>query len=353
MTDQGEWLTEQFEQHRTRLRAVADRMLGPGGEAEDALQEAWLRIRDQDPHGIANAEAWLVTVVGRVCLNMLRARRARREVPTDPHVADPVVSLADRPTPEDELLLGESVGPALLVALEALSPAERFVFVLHDVFGVRFSEITTVLDRSEAAVQQLASRARGGGGQPPPPPGGRGGAGPPRGGGVGAARGGGPGAPPARGAAGPGGAGGGGGGGRGAPGRGGAPPPPPPTPRGDLVRQRRLVDAFFAASREGDFEALLEILHPDVELRVDGGVARADASTVLRGAEAVAGHTATYAALAPFVRPAMVSGLPGAIVAPHGRLFAVMGFRIVADRISRIDALLDPDCLARLGIMAS
>ena len=113
------------------------------------------------------------------------------------------------------------------------------------------------------------------------------------------------------------------------------------------------MDAFFAASREGDFEALLEILHPDVELRVDGGVARADASTVLRGAEAVAGHTATYAALAPFVRPAMVSGLPGAIVAPHGRLFAVMGFRIVADRISRIDALLDPDCLARLGIMAS
>lgn len=292
MTDQGEWLTEQFEQHRTRLRAVADRMLGPGGEAEDALQEAWLRIRDQDPHGIANAEAWLVTVVGRVCLNMLRARRARREVPTDPHVADPVVSLADRPTPEDELLLGESVGPALLVALEALSPAERFVFVLHDVFGVRFSEITTVLDRSEAAVQQLASRAR----------------------------------RRVRNA---------------------------PTPRGDLVRQRRLVDAFFAASREGDFEALLEILHPDVELRVDGGVARADASTVLRGAEAVAGHTATYAALAPFVRPAMVSGLPGAIVAPHGRLFAVMGFRIVADRISRIDALLDPDCLARLGIMAS
>lgn len=292
MTDRGNWLTEQFEQHRPRLRAVADRMLGPGGEAEDALQETWLRIRDQDPHGIANVEAWLVTVVGRVSLNMLRSRRARREVLTGPHVPDPVVSLADEGTPENELLLGEMVGPALLIALDALSPAERFAFVLHDVFGIRFAEIAGALDRSESAAQQLASRAR----------------------------------RRVRNA---------------------------PTPGGDLARQRQIVDAFFAASREGNFEALLEILHPDVELKVDGGVVRADASTVLRGAETVAGHTATYAALAPFVRPALVNGAPGAIVVPHGRLFSVMEFVIVADRISRIDALLDPDRLARLGMMES
>jgi RNA polymerase sigma factor (sigma-70 family) len=284
-----DWLTEQFEQHRPQLRAVAYRMLGSVSDTDDALQEAWLRIRDQDPESVTNMRAWLTTLVGRVCLNMLRSRRARREVFPETHVPDPIVTLADTVDPEDEVLLAESVGPALLMALDALSPAERCAFVLHDVFGVRFAEIAGALDRSEAAVQQLASRAR----------------------------------RRVRNA---------------------------PTPDQDLSRRRQLVDAFFAASRDGNFDALLEVLHPDVELRIDGGVLRADASLVLRGADAVAGHTATYAKLAPFIRPALVNGAPGAVVVTHGRLFSVMGFTIVGDRITGIDALLDPERLPQLEL---
>lgn len=285
-----DWLTEQFEQHRPQLRAVAYRMLGSAGDTEDALQEAWLRIRDQDPESVANMRAWLTTVVGRVCLNMMRARRARREVFPDMHVPDPIVTLADGvDDPEHEVLLGESVGPALLITLDALSPAARFAFVLHDVFGVGFAEIATALHRSEAAVQQLASRAR----------------------------------RRVRNA---------------------------PTPDQDRARQCQLVDAFLAASRDGNFDALLEILHPDVQLQIDGGVLRADASLVLRGADAVAGHTATYGRLYPFVRPALVNGAAGVVVVTHGRLFAVMGFTIVSDRITAIDALLDPERLAQLEL---
>ncbi len=286
--DEREWLTDRFDQHRTRLRAVAYRMLGSVTEADDALQEAWLRIRDQDPEGVENMEAWLTTVVGRVCLNMLRSRRARPKV-SDVHVPDPVVTLTDCVDPEQEALLADSVGLALLVVLDALSPAERLAFVLHDVFGVGFADIAGALDRSEAAAQQLASRAR----------------------------------------------------------RRVRNSPEPDT---DLARQSEVVNAFFAASRDGDFDALVAMLDPQVELRIDGGVLRKDASVVLRGSQAVAGHTATYAKLYPFVVPALVNGAAGAVVAPGGRLFSVMAFTVSGGKIAAIDALLDPERLARLDL---
>lgn len=278
-------LAESFERHRPRLRSVAYRMLGSVSEADDALQEAWLRIHDTDPEGIGNMEAWLTTVVGRVCLNMLRSRRTRREE----HVPDPVVSGSEGDDPEQQALLADSVGLALLVVLDTLGPAERLAFVLHDAFGVPFADIATILDRSEAAAQKLASRAR-----------------------------------------------------RRVQGS--------PEPDRQLARQRELVDAFFAASRDGDLDALVAVLAPDVELRIDGGVLRADASLVLRGAGAVARHTATYSRLHPYVRPALVNGAAGALVAPHGRLFSVMAFTVTNGRIARIDALVDPDRLAALGL---
>jgi RNA polymerase sigma factor (sigma-70 family) len=285
--DEREWLTERFEQHRPHLRAVAYRMLGSVSESDDALQEAWLRIRDQDPGTVENLQAWLTTVVGRVCLNTLRARRARREE-LSVHVPDPVVSL-EEDGPQHEALLAESVGLALLVVLEALTPAERLAFVLHDVFGVPFADIATALDRSEAAAQQLASRAR-------------------------------------------------------------RRMRNSPEPDRDLARQRHVVDAFFAASRDGDFDALLEVLDPDVELRIDGGILRADASLVLHGADAVAAHTTTYSKLYPFVRPALVNGTAGAVVAPPGRVLSVMAFTVTNGKIIQIDALLDPERLAQLDL---
>jgi RNA polymerase sigma-70 factor (ECF subfamily) len=284
--DEAEWLTERFEQHRPHLRAVAYRMLGSVSESDDALQEAWLRIREADPEGIQNMRAWLTTVVGRVCLNMLRSRRARREKPWV-HVPDPVVSFEEHDG-EHEALLAESVGLALLVVLEALTPAERLAFVLHDVFGVPFADIATALGRSEAAAQQLASRAR-----------------------------------------------------RRVHGS--------PEPDGDLAAQRRVVSAFFAASRDGDFDALLEVLDPNVELRIDGGRLRAEASIVLRGADAVAAHTATYSKLYPFVRPALVNAAAGAVVALRGRLLSVMAFTVTSGKIVQIDALLDPERLVQLA----
>ena len=286
--DEREWLTDRFEQHRPHLRAVAYRMLGSVTESEDALQEAWLRIRDQDPGAVDNLQAWLTTVVGRVCLNMLRSRGARREALAE-HVPDPLVSFDTEDGPEHEALLAESVGLALLVVLDTLTPAERLALVLHDVFGVPFAEIATALDRSEAAAQQLASRAR-------------------------------------------------------------RRVRNSPEPDRDPMGQRRVVDAFFAASRAGDFDALLEVLDPDVDLRIDGGVLRADASLVLHGAEAVAGHTATYSKLYPFVRPALVNGAAGAVVAPHGRVFSVMAFTITNGKIVQIDALLDPERLEALDL---
>lgn len=286
--DEREWLTERFELHRSHLRAVAYRMLGSVSEADDALQEAWLRIRDQDPANVENMQAWLTTIVGRVCLNMLRSRKSRREELSG-RVPDPVVSLDESVDPEHEALLADSVGLAMLVVLDALTPAERLAFVMHDVFAVPFAEIAAVLDRSEAAAQQLASRAR----------------------------------------------------------RRvqGAPEPDP-----DLARQRQVIEAFFAASRDGKFDALVAVLDPDVELRIDGGVLRGEASLVLRGAAAVAKHTATYSKLYPFVRPALVNGAAGAVVAPHGRPFSVMAFTVTDGKITQIDALLDPERLARLDL---
>lgn len=288
MMHEREWLTERFQQHRSHLRAVAYRLLGSVSEADDALQEAWLRIRGQDPGSVENMQAWLTTVVGRVCLNMLRSRRARREE-LSVHVPDPVVSLDEDADPEHQALLAEPAGLALLVVLDALTPAERVAFVLHDVFGVPFADIASALDRSEAAAQQLASRAR-------------------------------------------------------------RQVRRSPEPDPDLARQRQVVDAFFAASRDGDFDALVAVLDPDVELRIDGGVLRAGASLVLRGAEAVAGHTATYSRLYPFVRPALVNGAAGVVAAPHGQLSSVMAFTVTNGKITRIDALADPGRLARLDL---
>jgi RNA polymerase sigma factor (sigma-70 family) len=285
--DEDEWLTARFEQHRPHLRAVAHRILGSASESEDALQESWLRVRDQDAQSVENLQAWLTTVVGRVCLNMLRARRTRRE-DLFVHVPDPVVT---RPgdDPEHQGLLADSVGLALLVVLDTLSPAERLAFVLHDVFGVPFTDIAGALDRSEAAAQQLASRARRRIRESPPPD-------------------------------------------------------------ADPTRQRRVVDAFFAASRDGDFDTLLAVLDPAVRLRIDGGALRSAASLVRHGADAVARHTATYSALYPFVQPALVNGAAGAVVARRGQVLSVMAFTVTNGRITRIDALVDPGRLALLQL---
>jgi RNA polymerase sigma factor (sigma-70 family) len=287
--DEREWLTERFLEHRPHLRAVAYRMLGSVTGADDALQEAWLRIRDQDPAGIENMQAWLTTVVGRVCLNMLRSRRSRPAELSEVHVPDPVVTLPDAADPEQEALLADSVGLALLVVLDSLTPAERLAFVLHDVFGVPFADIATALGRSEAAAMQLASRAR-------------------------------------------------------------RRVQDSPEPDRDLKRQRRVVDAFFAAARDGDFDALIEVLDPDVVLRIDGGGLRRQTSLVLHGAEAVAAHTRTYSNLHPYVIPALVNGTAGALVAPYGRVFSVMAFTITNGRIAAIDALTDPERLSQLNL---
>lgn len=282
-----EILTRRFEENHAQLRAVAYRMLGSVSEADDALQEAWLRIRDQDPGTIENLQAWLTTVVGRVCLNMLRSRRTRREEVVA-HVPDPVVSF-EGPNQEQQALLAESVGLALLVVLETLTPAERLAFVLHDVFGVPFRDIATALDRSEAAAQQLASRAR-------------------------------------------------------------RRVRAHPEPDRDQATSRRVVDAFFAASRDGDFDLLLEVLDPQVQLRIDGGALRSGASTAIRGARDVAARTTTYSKWYPFLRPALVNALPGAVVVRHGRVESVMAFTVTNGRIAQIDVLLDPDRLARLEL---
>jgi RNA polymerase sigma-70 factor (ECF subfamily) len=288
--NEREWLTERFNDHRPHLRAVAYRMLGSVSEADDALQEAWLRIRDQHPESIENMQAWLTTVVGRVCLNMLRSRRARPEGElSEAHVPDPVVIFSDRADPEQEALLADSVGLALLVVLEVLSPAERLSFVLHDVFGVTFAEIATVLDRSEQAAMQLASRAR-------------------------------------------------------------RRVQSSPEPDRDLAQQQRVVDAFFAAARDGDFDALVQVLDPDVVLRIDGGRLRGGASLVLHGTAAVTAHTRTYSMLHPYVIPAIVNGAAGAVIAPHGQPFSVMAFTVTDGRIRAIDALLDPERLQQLHL---
>jgi RNA polymerase sigma factor (sigma-70 family) len=287
--DENVWLAERFEDHRARLRAVAYRMLGSLTEADDAVQEAWLRLSRTDAEGIENLGGWLTTVVGRVCLNILRSRRTRREEPLDRNVPDPIVSRENGVDAEHEVLLADSVGLALLVVLETLAPAERLAFVLHDMFGVPFGEIAPIVGRSPTAARQLASRAR-----------------------------------------------------RRVQGAN--------VPDTDLARQREVVDAFFAAARDGDFDALVAVLDPDVVLHSDGGAARPGASLVVHGAEAVAGRAFTYARLSPFVRPALVNGAAGVVVAPHGRPLSVMGFTVAGGKIVEIDAIADPERLRRLDL---
>ena len=288
MTDEN-WLEQRFEEQRPRLRAIAFRMLGSAAEADDAVQDAWLRVSGADTDTVRNLDAWLTTVVARICLNLLRSRRTRREEPLV-HVPDPIVSPESGIDPEHSALLADGVGLALLVVLESLSPAERLAFVLHDMFGVPFEEIATLLDRSPDAARQLASRAR-----------------------------------------------------RRV--RGQAPPPDP-----DVRRQRTVVDAFFAAARDGDFEALVSVLNPDVILRSDGGTARPQLTLVLHGAENVAGQAITASILSPFVRHVLVNGAVGVVVAPRGRAQVVMAFTVTDDRIAAIDILSDPTRLASLDL---
>jgi RNA polymerase sigma factor (sigma-70 family) len=285
--NERDWLAERFEEHRAHLRAVAYKMLGSLSEADDAVQESWLRLSRADTSEVENLRAWLTTVVARVSLNVLRSRRTRREEPLDVRVPDPVVSRDDGTQPEHEALLADSVGLALLVVLDTLSPAERLAFVLHDMFGVPFDEIAGMVDRSPAAARQLASRAR----------------------------------RRVHGAA--------------------------PLPDADLAAQRRVVDAFFAAARDGDFEGLVAVLDPDVVSRGDGGPG---ASALARGARDVAARALTFARLAPFVRPALVNGAAGAVVAPRGEPFSVMGFTVVGGRIVEIDAITDPERLRALDL---
>src|SRR5918999_3681858 len=276
--DEREFLAQHFEEHRTRLRAVAYRMLGSLSEADDAVQETWLRLSRSDADEVENLGGWLTTVVARVSLNMLRSRRSRREEPLDVRMPEPIVDRADGTDPEHEALLADSVGLALLLVLETLNPAERLAFVLHDMFAVPFDEIATIVDRSPEAARQLASRAR----------------------------------RRVRGTA--------------------------PEPDVDLARQREVVDAFLAASREGDFDALLAILDPDVVLRADGP----DAPRHLRGAPAVVSQASRFAGLARFARPALVNGAAGVVVAPGGRPFAVIGITVAHGKIVEMDVFADP-----------
>ncbi|MDX6760959.1 sigma-70 family RNA polymerase sigma factor, partial [Streptomyces sp. F8] len=286
-----ELLARRFEEHRTHLRAVAYRMLGSLSEAEDAVQEAWLKLNRSDADAVENLGGWLTTVVGRVCLDMLRSRTTRREDPLHDRdgqvrLPDPVVGRVDGIDPEQEVLLADSVGFALMVVLETLAPAERLAFVLHDLFAVPFDEIAPVLGRSAAATRQLASRGR----------------------------------------------------------RRvqGVVPPEDPDP----ARLRAVVDAFLAASRGGDFEALVDVLDPEVVARSDGGTLRP--SLVRRGAAEVAAQAITFARFAEAARPALVNGLPGVVAFAEGRPMSVMAFTVRDGRIIALDILTDPDRLARI-----
>jgi RNA polymerase sigma factor (sigma-70 family) len=261
-------------------------------EADDAVQEAWLRLSRSDAAEVENLRAWLTTVVARVSLDMLRSRASRREEPLGPRVPEPIVGRADGVDPEHEALLADAVGLALLVVLDRLAPAERLAFVLHDMFAVPFDEIASLLERSPAATRQLASRARRR---------------------VGGAA---------------------------------------PATDADLTRQRELVDAFLAAARDGDFDALVAVLDPDVVLRVDRGAVPRGASREVRGAQAVVEQARTFALLVASARPALVNGAAGVVVAPRGRAVAVAGFTIARGRIVEIDLLADPARLRHLDLTA-
>ncbi|MFG2603391.1 sigma-70 family RNA polymerase sigma factor [Streptomyces sp. NPDC048514] len=284
-------LTEGFEQNRVRLRAVAYRMLGSLAEADDAVQEAWLRLSRSDTDEIKSLDAWLTTVVVRVCLNMLRSRSARREDFMGVRVPDPVVSLTSGTNPEDAALLADSVGLALQVVLDTLAPAERLAFVLHDMFDLPFDEIAPMVGRSPATARQLASRAR-----------------------------------------------------RRV--RGNEIPAPDP----DIAQQREVVDAFFAAARRGELGALVAVLDPNVVLRADEGPARPDASVVVHGATAVAARAIMFERPSARVLPALVNGAAGVVVTVAGKPVSVMGFIVSRGRIVQIDVMGDPERLARLDL---
>ena len=289
MHDQ-DWLADRFEANRAHLRGVAYRMLGSLPEADDAVQEAWIRLSRTDTSDVENLQAWLTTVVGRVCLNMLRSRTTRRESSLENHVPDPVVSPEDGVDPEQEALLGDSVGLAMLVVLEALTPAERVAFVLHDVFAVPFEDIAPIVGRTPTATRQLASRAR----------------------------------RRVQGA---------------------------PEPDVDLDGQWAVVDAFLAAAREGDFERLVAVLDPDVVLRADGGPDRPQLASLLHGAHEVAEQAMTFRRFAASATRVLVNGIPGGVAwSPDGRPFAVLALTVQRGRIVAIDVLADPDRLGRLDL---
>jgi RNA polymerase sigma-70 factor (ECF subfamily) len=288
--DEREFLAQQFEEHRTRLRAVAYRMLGSLSEADDAVQEAWLRLSRIDADEVENLGGWLTTVVARVSLNMLRSRRSRREEALDVRMPEPIVDRADGTDPEHEALLADSVGLALLVVLGTLNSAERLAFVLHDMFAVPFDEIAPIVDRSPEAARQLASRARGR---------------------VQGER---------------------------------------AIPDADLDTQREVIDAFLAAAREGDFEALVGVLDPDVVRRADDGAVSMGASKVVRGAANVARQALAFSRLDIEVRAALVNGAVRTVTLRDGRPFAIAGFTIRNRRIVEMDVYADPERLSQLDL---
>jgi RNA polymerase sigma factor (sigma-70 family) len=285
--NEREWLAERFEEHRSRLRAVAYRMLGSLSEADDAVQEAWLRLSRTDASQVENLGAWLTTVVGRVSLNMLRSRDARRSEPLGVRVPEPIIDPADGVDPEHQALLADSVGLALLVVLEKLTPPERLAFVLHDIFGVSFDEIAPIVDRSPEATRQLASRARR---------------------------------------------------------RIRAEETVPDT---DVVAQRQVVDAFLAAAREGDFDRLVAVLDPDVVLKVDLGAA---GSRELRGAEAVAREATSYSQLGLVMHPVLINGVVGTVSFLDGQPFSLGAVTVRGGRIVELDILADQERLSRLDL---
>jgi RNA polymerase sigma-70 factor (ECF subfamily) len=286
--DQQEGLAGQFEEQRPHLRAVAYRMLGSLSEADDAVQDAWLRLSRADASEVENLRAWLTTVVARVALNMLRSRRTRHEQPLDVRVPDPIIDPADGTDPEHEAMLADSVGLALLIVLETLTPAERLSFVLHDMFAVPFDEIAPIVERSPEATRQLASRAR----------------------------------RRVRGA--------------------------DPQPDADLTAQWEVVEAFLTAARQGDFDALVAVLDPDVVLRADRGAT--GRSQHLQGAEAVAGQALLFRRLDLTMRRALVNGAAGVVTFLHGKPFSICAATIKNGRIAEMDFLADPQRIAQLDL---
>jgi RNA polymerase sigma-70 factor, ECF subfamily len=285
--NEQEWLAQQFEEQRPHLRAVAYRMLGSLSEAEDAVQDAWFRLSRADTSEVENLRAWLTTIVARVALNMLRSRKTRREQPLEVHVPDPIIDPADGTDPEHEALLADSVGLALLIVLETLTPAERLAFVLHDMFAVPFDEIAPIVNRSPDATRQLASRAR----------------------------------RRVRGA--------------------------DPVPDPDLSAQWEVVEAFIAAAREGDFEGLVAVLDPEVVLRADGG-AVAGLSTYVRGAQAVASQAVLWSRVDLTFKRALINGAAGVVTFLHGKPFSIAAVTIKKGRIAEMDFLADPERIAKL-----